>query len=77
MKSGGSSYVVKVSPPPFPSDRWKVSLVDIGLTDQLLAVSDKEMEQKAVDTIVLLLSEGQLWNGHCGQLHVQYIHVYM
>ena len=29
-----------------------------GLTDQLLAVNDKELEQKAIDIIILLLAEG-------------------
>ena len=43
-----------------PSDQWKVSLVESGCVDHLLAITDEEIQQKAIDTIVLLLAEGSL-----------------
>ena len=40
-------------------DGWKVSLVEAGCADHLLAVRDPELHRKATDILVLLLSEGR------------------
>ena len=39
-------------------DQWKIALVESGCGHHLVGVVDPELQQKAIDIIILLLAEG-------------------